>query len=114
MNCLPRSVRRKKSTFIFLFCLLALLFYIGQNLGIINFLNILGFQQENSERFIRFEAYRKSEPFRTGPGEKGQPVYLEGEEKKLADSLIEKEAFNRIASDKISLERSLKDVRDRR
>ncbi|KAK3762295.1 hypothetical protein RRG08_006040 [Elysia crispata] len=42
------------------------------------------------------------------------PVYLEGEEKKLADSLIEKEAFNRIASDKIALDRSLKDVRDKR
>ena len=34
--------------------------------------------------------------------------------KEKADSLMEKEAFNIVASDKISLERSVKDVRDAR
>ncbi|GFR78267.1 polypeptide N-acetylgalactosaminyltransferase [Elysia marginata] len=76
--------------------------------------SILGFQHELSERYIRFRDYKRTEPLRSGPGEKGNPLYLEGEEKKLADSLIEKEAFNRIASDKIALDRSLKDVRDKR
>ena len=111
---MPRSFRRKRSTYIFIFCVVILLLYIGQKLGSLNILRILEFQYENSERYTRFAEYRRSEPFRSGPGEKGTPVYLEGEEKKLADSLIEKEAFNRIASDKIALDRSLKDVRDKR
>ncbi|KAH9525360.1 putative N-acetylgalactosaminyltransferase 9, partial [Bulinus truncatus] len=67
-----------------------------------------------SVRYLRYQRYKQSEQYREGPGEKGEPVILEGEEKKLADSLIEKEAFNRIASDKISLERSIRDVRDPR
>lgn len=62
-------------------------------------------------RRLRYIKYKESESQRTGPGEKGVPFHLDGEEKKLADSLIKKEAFNRIASDKISLERSLYDSR---
>lgn len=64
------------------------------------------------ERRKRFEKYKATEDDRKGPGEMGAPVVLEGEEKALADSLFKKEAFNIIASDKISLERSIKDVRD--
>ncbi|XP_052807229.1 probable N-acetylgalactosaminyltransferase 9 isoform X1 [Mya arenaria] len=60
----------------------------------------------------RFEKYQESEGSRVGPGEKGMGVHLTGAEKEKADSLFEKEAFNIIASDKISLERSLKDIRD--
>ena len=63
------------------------------------------------ERFVKYQA---SEASRTGPGERGVGVHLVGEEKEKADSLFEKEAFNIIASDKISLERSVKDVRDPR
>ncbi|XP_069110920.1 probable N-acetylgalactosaminyltransferase 9 isoform X3 [Argopecten irradians] len=64
------------------------------------------------ERRKRFIDYQASESNRKGHGERGEPVILEGEEKTLAASLFKKEAFNIIASDKISLERSIKDVRD--
>ncbi|KAL5006230.1 hypothetical protein ScPMuIL_015036 [Solemya velum] len=60
----------------------------------------------------RFISYQELETKRSGPGENGKPVYLEGKEKELADSLFEKEAFNRLASDKIALDRSIPDVRD--
>lgn len=60
---------------------------------------------------LRFKTYQQSEKYREGPGEFGEPVHLIGEEKSLAESLIKAEAFNRIASDKISLERAIKDVR---
>ena len=63
-------------------------------------------------RIKRFMQYQKSEAFRSGPGERGEAVVLLGEEKTKAAALIPKEAFNRIASDKISLERSIPDVRD--
>lgn len=63
-------------------------------------------------RRTRFSSYQESESKRSGPGENGKPVYLEGKEKELADSLFEKEAFNRLASDKIALDRSIPDVRD--
>ncbi|XP_046573698.1 LOW QUALITY PROTEIN: probable N-acetylgalactosaminyltransferase 9 [Haliotis rubra] len=62
----------------------------------------------------RFDAYQARELLRTGPGEKGLPVHLEGEEKLLGEKLMQKEAFNIVASEKISLERSVKDVRDHR
>ena len=62
----------------------------------------------------RFEKYQASEAGRSGPGEKGLGVHLTGNEKEKADSLMDKEAFNIIASDKISLERSVRDVRDSR
>ena len=64
-----------------------------------------------SQRQLRFESYRESEAGREGPGERGEPVHLQGEEKEMADQLMEKEAFNRIVSEKISLERSIKDSR---
>lgn len=63
-------------------------------------------------RVKRFMEYQKSETLRSGPGEHGQAVLLQGEEKTKAEALIPKEAFNRIASDKISLERAIPDVRD--
>ena len=64
-------------------------------------------------RFERFENYQRSQYSRTGPGEKGEAVHIsDPEEKKKADHLYITEAFNIIASDKISLERSIRDVRD--
>ncbi|KAL3832393.1 hypothetical protein ACJMK2_024040 [Sinanodonta woodiana] len=74
----------------------------------LNDADILKFRQE------RYLKYQKNEYLRTGPGEMGEAVNLEGEEKKLAESLFEKEAFNIIASDKIALDRSVRDVRDER
>ena len=64
-----------------------------------------------ADRWIRYRAYQKSEPHRLGPGEKGAPVLLEGEEKRRAENLTKTEAFNRLASDKISLSRSVLDSR---
>ncbi|XP_052256788.1 probable N-acetylgalactosaminyltransferase 9 isoform X2 [Dreissena polymorpha] len=110
---LPRFIRRHRLTWKIL-TLLALAicgvyFYSrpGQKSTVVDD-STLRFRRE------RFERYQKLESSRTGPGENGQPVLLTGAEKEKADSLLEKEAFNIVASDKISLERSVKDVRDSR
>ena len=47
----------------------------------------------------------------TGPGEQGAAVILTAEEEKLKDDLYKVNGFNAFASDKISLQRSLKDIR---
>ncbi|XP_069948026.1 polypeptide N-acetylgalactosaminyltransferase 1 isoform X1 [Cherax quadricarinatus] len=47
-----------------------------------------------------------------GLGEMGKAVKLSGEEGRLAEEVMKKEAFNLIASDKISLNRSVPDSRD--
>ncbi|PAA63170.1 hypothetical protein BOX15_Mlig000326g1 [Macrostomum lignano] len=64
-------------------------------------------------RLRRFTEYQKSEPFRQGPGEQGHGVYLTADEKNRLgyDAMFTKEAFNRISSDRISLDRSLNDMR---
>ena len=110
MVLLPRSIRRRRSTIIY--CIIAVLMITaaGYYLDLFPTSNLAVF----SRRYIRYQAYKQSESHRVGPGEGGQAVHLQGDEKKKADSLIEAEAFNRIASDKISLERSLVDVRDER
>lgn len=46
-----------------------------------------------------------------GPGEQGAGVILEGKEKELGDESFKKWFMNLYASDKISLDRSLKDQR---
>ncbi|XP_050418639.2 probable N-acetylgalactosaminyltransferase 9 isoform X1 [Patella vulgata] len=65
-----------------------------------------------SIRKRRYLDYQRGESSRSGPGEYGVPVILEGEEKKRADGLMAKEAFNIVASDKIALDRAVRDVRD--
>lgn len=115
---LPRFFRRYRLTWKLLsflaFMLIGLYFFFG-NKPTNSFVRgsevgeeVLKFRRE------RFENYQASESSRTGPGEKGQGVQLHGKEKEKADSLMDKEAFNIIASDKISLERSVRDVRDAR
>ncbi|XP_037792932.1 N-acetylgalactosaminyltransferase 6-like [Penaeus monodon] len=47
-----------------------------------------------------------------GLGEGGRPVRLTGEEGRRAEDVLKKEAFNLVASDKISLNRSVPDSRD--
>ncbi|XP_074658973.1 putative N-acetylgalactosaminyltransferase 9 [Tubulanus polymorphus] len=61
-----------------------------------------------------YERYKKKigSSVQRGPGEDGRPVLLTGKERALADSLFKDEAFNRIASDKISLDRTIPDTRD--
>lgn len=46
-----------------------------------------------------------------GPGEQGQAVILSPEEEAEKDVLYRVNGFNAFASDKISLDRSLKDIR---
>ncbi|CAF0787263.1 unnamed protein product [Brachionus calyciflorus] len=52
----------------------------------------------------------KLEP-RSGPGEGGVPVHLQPEEKESADRTVREFGFNMVASDKISLDRRIKDTR---
>jgi len=47
----------------------------------------------------------------SGPGEQGAAVILSPEEEKEKNALYSTNGFNAYASDKISLERSLKDIR---
>lgn len=46
-----------------------------------------------------------------GPGEQGQAVILSPDEEKKKGDLYKVNGFNAYASDKISLHRSLKDIR---
>ncbi|VDM68114.1 unnamed protein product [Strongylus vulgaris] len=50
---------------------------------------------------------------RVGPGENGEGVYLEGEEKKIGEEQVKTLFMNVLASDKISLDRSIPDSRSR-
>ncbi|BFY97302.1 hypothetical protein BsWGS_00342 [Bradybaena similaris] len=111
MGLLPRNLRRRRSSLLFFLLIVALIFVIGHYLGILSFSPNL---KQYSVRYIRYHKYQQLEPYRKGPGEQGDAFKLEGEDEKAIDDLIKTEAFNRIASDKISLERSVKDVRDRR
>ena len=112
---LPRFLRRQRLNWKILTVIALLLgsIYVYFGFGSVQRASIpddsvLSFRRE------RYLKYQSSESSRTGLGEKGEGVHLEGEEKELAQKLYEKEAFNIIASDKISLERSVKDVRDQR
>ena len=46
-----------------------------------------------------------------GPGEQGAAVILSAEEEKKKDALYKVNGFNAYASDKISLDRAIKDIR---
>ena len=48
---------------------------------------------------------------RSGPGENGEGVTLDASEKQNAQRLIGEFGFNMVASDKISLDRRIKDTR---
>jgi len=48
---------------------------------------------------------------RIGPGEQGKPVLLSKEEESIAKSSYDSNGFNGYASDKISLDRAIKDIR---
>ena len=111
---LPRFLRRHRVNWKFL-TIVALL--LGSIYFYVNYGNVQSGEADEKVLLFRRERYmkyQKSENQRTGPGEKGMGLHLEGEEKERADELYKKEAFNIIASDKISLERSVKDVRDER
>jgi polypeptide N-acetylgalactosaminyltransferase len=46
-----------------------------------------------------------------GPGEQGAAVILSSDEEKQKDALYKVNGFNAFASDKISLQRAIKDIR---
>ena len=48
---------------------------------------------------------------RSGPGEGGIPVNLDASEKARGDQSVREFGFNMVASDKISLDRRIKDTR---
>ncbi|CAH1789536.1 unnamed protein product [Owenia fusiformis] len=60
----------------------------------------------------RYDRYYGRNEAKDGPGERGSSVILNVEEQRKADALFDKEAFNLIASDKIALDRTLRDNRD--
>lgn len=53
----------------------------------------------------------KDLPPRSGPGEGGVPVQLTSSEEKKAQQTIMEYGFNMVASDKISMDRRIKDTR---
>lgn len=80
----------------------------------------LGFNKRDSANGLimkkaayRYDRYANRDKENVGsPGERGVAVQLTGKDKALADSLFKKEAFNIIASNRIALNRTLKDIRD--
>lgn len=72
------------------------------------------FIQDSDEQYV-FATYDKS-PDRNPekPGEWGAAVSLNFIEKRLEDQGYKEHAFNRVASDKVSLERNLLDVRNKK
>lgn len=48
----------------------------------------------------------------SGPGEHGKPFVLSSEEKDASEALYKENGFNALASDKISLHRSIPDIRN--
>ncbi|XP_060572434.1 putative polypeptide N-acetylgalactosaminyltransferase 10 isoform X1 [Ruditapes philippinarum] len=66
-----------------------------------------------SRKKIDWHNYKQIEEdkARVGPGEQGAAVILSAEEEKQKDDLYKVNGFNAFASDKISLQRSLKDIR---
>lgn len=70
-------------------------------------------EKRQGKRFADYQV-RSDKVDPSSPGENGVGVVLKGEEQELSEKLFKKEAFNIIASDKISLQRSVPDVRDPR
>ncbi len=52
-----------------------------------------------------------NEPVRTGPGEGGVGVKLDASEKLAGDRSVAEYGFNMVASDKISMDRRIRDTR---
>jgi len=62
-------------------------------------------------RHARYKKALARSPSIQGPGEDGAPVYLTQEEQAEADKLFKKETFNVIASNKVALDRRIRDNR---
>jgi len=59
----------------------------------------------------RFNKAQSRSPAIKGPGEDGEPVILTAEEQAEADKLFAKETFNVIASNKVAMDRRIRDLR---
>lgn len=70
--------------------------------------------EDDSVMAYRLNRYKRHQKRKIpiSPGEGGTAVVLNSQEQQEADKLFKKEAFNIIASDKIALDRSLRDTRD--
>lgn len=62
-------------------------------------------------RRLRYKKAQQRSPDIKGPGEDGEAVYLTAEEQAEADRLFEKETFNVIASNKVAMDRRIRDLR---
>jgi len=62
-------------------------------------------------RRARYKKALSRSPDITGPGEDGTAVFLTDEEQAEADKLFAKETFNVIASNKVALDRRIRDNR---
>jgi len=62
-------------------------------------------------RRARYKKALSRSPNIHGPGEDGAPVYLTPAEQAEADKLFAKETFNVIASNKVALDRRIRDNR---
>ncbi len=64
-------------------------------------------------RLIDWHDYKKiaEDSARQGPGEQGAGVSLDPSEARLKQKLLSENGFNALVSEKISLERSLNDIR---
>lgn len=72
-----------------------------------------GNEHSKKKAAYRYERYNnRNKQNLDSPGELGAAVNLVGKDASLADSLFKKEAFNIIASNRIALNRTLKDIRD--
>jgi len=69
-----------------------------------------GAQGYQDDRYDEFKA--DEDKVVIGAGENGAPVHLYGQEKIMAEKLMSTEAFNIIASDQISMHRTVPDTRD--
>ncbi|KAL3878932.1 hypothetical protein ACJMK2_031256 [Sinanodonta woodiana] len=76
--------------------------------------DVVQMNQKSTERKkIDWHDYKKiaEEAAKTGPGEQGAAVFLTSDEEKQKDELYKVNGFNAYVSDKISLHRSLQDIR---
>ena len=62
-------------------------------------------------RHARYKKALARSPSIRGPGEDGEPVRLTAEEQEEADKLFAKETFNVIASNKVAMDRRIRDNR---
>ncbi len=76
-----------------------------------NGLDFSTFEKVMEYRRARFKKAQNRPPTE-GPGEHGEAVKLTPEEQKEADRLFDRETFNVVASDKVAMDRTIRDTRD--